>query len=86
MYYFYILRCSDNSLYSGITNDLEKRLKEHNSAQGRGAKYTRAKGPVTLVHSEKLSNRSSALKREAEVKRWRKDKKEELVASGVMTA
>ncbi len=72
-------------MYSGITNDLEKRLKEHNSTHGRGAKYTRAKGPVTLVHSEQLSNRSSALKREAEVKKWRKDKKEQLVAGRAIT-
>lgn len=79
MYNFYILRCSDNSLYSGITTDLDKRLKEHNSVRGRGAKYTRAKRPVVLVYSEKMSSRSLALIREAEVKKWPKDKKEKLI-------
>jgi len=79
MYYFYILRCSDNSLYSGITINLEKRLEEHNSGERRGAKYTRARGPVTLVYSEQLSSKSDALKREAEVKKWSKDKKENLI-------
>lgn len=79
MYHFYILRCSDNSLYSGITNNLKKRLEEHSSGKRRGAKYTRARGPVTLVYSEQLSSKSAALKREAEVKKWSKDKKENLI-------
>ncbi|MBP6883422.1 MAG: GIY-YIG nuclease family protein [Microgenomates group bacterium] len=82
MYYFYILRCSDNSLYSGITNNLDKRLKEHNSIGTRGAKYTRAKKPVTLVYSEKHISKSSALKREAGVKKWTKLQKEKLIVSG----
>ena len=79
MYYFYILRCSDNSLYSGITKDLTKRLKEHNSAQGRGAKYTRSKRPVIMVYSEKMSSKGVALKKEAEVKKWPKAKKEKFI-------
>lgn len=79
MYYFYILRCSDNSLYSGITNNLEKRLLEHNSPGIRGAKYTSARKPVKIIYSEKLPDKSTALKREAEVKRWSKIKKESLI-------
>ena len=78
MYYFYLVRCADNSLYSGITNDLEKRVIDHNSEK-RGAKYTRAKQPVRLVYTEKFENRSLAMKREAEVKKWPKFKKERLV-------
>ena len=75
-YYFYLLRCSDNSLYSGITNDLENRIKAHNF--GKGAKYTKSRRPVKLVYFEKLENKSMALKREAEVKKWSKTKKEKL--------
>jgi putative endonuclease len=83
VYYFYILRCADNSLYCGMTNDLEKRMEKHNS--GKGAKYLRGKLPVKLVYSKKYENRSEALKREAEVKKWSKGKKEELV-SGILTS
>lgn len=80
-YFFYILRCSDNSLYCGITNDLERRLREHNSKTSKSAKYTRAKQPVLLVYKEELETMSSAMRREAEVKRWTKKKKEELVSA-----
>lgn len=76
-YYFYILRCIDNSLYSGMTNDLEKRVKKHNSA--RGAKYVRARLPATLVHSEEYPNIQSAMAREREVKKWPKPRKEALI-------
>lgn len=76
-YYVYILRCKDNSLYTGITNDLEKRLEVHNS--GKGAKYTRSHRPVTLAYSEKLPDRSSALRREAEIKKLTRQQKEELI-------
>ena len=79
MYYFYILRCSDNSLYSGITNNLEKRLKEHNSSGSRSAKYLRAKKPVKLVYYERKRNKSYALKRELEVKKWSKSQKETFI-------
>lgn len=80
MYYFYILRCADNSLYSGITTNLKRRVKEHNSKNGKGAKYTRPRRPVKLVYSEKYKNRKEASKREAEVKSWTKEKKEKLVS------
>ncbi len=78
MYFFYILRCADGSLYSGIAKDLQKRLKEHNSTKSK-TKYTRVKQPVYLVHYEKFESRGAALKREAEVKRWPKSKKEKLI-------
>ena len=80
MYYFYIVRCSDNSLYSGQTNNLQKRIKEHNSNGSRSAKYLRAKKPVKLVYFEKYPTIQLALKREFEVKKWPKVKKEELIA------
>ena len=79
MYYFYIIRCSDNSFYSGQTNNLEKRIKEHNSKSQRGAKYLRAKKPVKLVYSEEYPTIQLAMKREFEVKKWTKAKKEELI-------
>ncbi len=74
-----MVRCADNSLYCGMTNNLEKRVKEHNSPGARGAKYTRAKQPVYLVYSEEYESVGEALKREAQVKKWQKDKKERLV-------
>ena len=78
-YYFYILRCADNSLYSGITSNLEKRVREHNSVNSRGSKYTRAKRPVKLIYSEKYRSKKTAMKREIEVKRLTKVEKEKLV-------
>lgn len=65
-YFVYILRCADGSLYTGITNDLPHRLKQHNS--GIGAKYTRSHRPVVLVYQERLSDKSAALKRECQIK------------------
>lgn len=78
-YFFYIVRCSDNSLYSGITTDLKRRIDEHNSDGKKGAKYLRAKKPVKLVYSEKLKDRNTALVREAEVKKLSKFNKELLI-------
>ena len=65
-WYLYILRCGDGSLYTGITTDVEKRLEAHRS--GKGAKYTRGRGPLTLVYRETCGDHSRALKRELEVK------------------
>ena len=62
MYYVYLLRCADGTLYTGFTNDLARRLAAHNA--GRGAKYTRGRRPVELVYWESFSNKSSALRRE----------------------
>ena len=78
MYYVYILRCGDDSLYTGITNDLAHRLSMHQS--GRGAKYTRSHLPVTLVYQETQPDKSSALRREAEIKALPREKKLALIA------
>lgn len=77
--YVYILRCKDDSLYTGWCIDLEKRLALHNS--GKGAKYTRSKRPCKLVYYEEISNKSEALKREIAIKKLTKAKKEDLVRS-----
>jgi len=79
-YFFYILRCSDKSLYCGMTSNLENRLKEHNSNGSKGAKYLRAKKPVVVVYSEIYPDIKTAMNRELQVKRWTKAKKEALVA------
>jgi predicted GIY-YIG superfamily endonuclease len=73
----YVLRCSDDSLYTGVTTDLKRRLEEHNS--GSGAKYTRSRLPVSAEHVELGHDQSSALSREAEIKSMSKAKKEKLV-------
>lgn len=78
MYYIYLLRCSDNSLYCGQTNDLERRVKEHNSDNSE-SKYTRARRPVELVYYEKYKTVNEALKREFEIKKMTKTKKEALI-------
>lgn len=77
-WYFYMVRCRDNSLYCGIATDLEDRIKEHNL--GIGAKYTATRKPVALVFSERHPNVSAARKREEQVKKWSRGKKEQLVA------
>jgi predicted GIY-YIG superfamily endonuclease len=74
----YVLRCRDGSLYTGITNDLARRLKAH--AAGRGSRYTRSRLPVTLAYAETKPSKSAALKREAAIKRLRRAQKERLVA------
>jgi len=66
-WYVYILRCNDDTLYTGITNDLELRIKEHNEGK-QAAKYTRARRPVSLAYSEVMASRSEALKREHAIK------------------
>ena len=76
-WYFYLLRCRDNSLYAGVTTDLDRRLKEHNL--GTGARYTCGRRPVVLIYNEKFDNASRAKTREAHVKGWPKAKKEKLV-------
>ena len=68
IYYLYILQCSDNTLYTGITTDLDRRVEEHNNSE-KGAKYTRVRRPVSLVYSEEYVDRSSASKREYEIKK-----------------
>lgn len=78
MVYVYLLECKDGSLYTGITQDLQKRLDEHRT--GRGAKYTRGRGPLVLRYVEIQLDKSSALKRELAIKRLTRRKKEELIA------
>lgn len=80
-YYVYILECSDGSFYTGIANNLEKRLKEHNGELKGGAVYTRSKRPVKLVHFEEYETRKEALKREREIKKMDRAKKASLVKS-----
>ena len=77
MWIVYLLRCRAHSLYTGATNDLPKRIKTHNA--GKGGAYTRGRGPVRLVFREAHPSQSSALKREAQIKRWPKQKKELLL-------
>jgi len=72
-WYVYILKCKDNTLYCGITNDLDKRIKAHNN--GSGAKYTTGRKPVELVYKEKCLNKSEALKREKQIKKMKKEQK-----------
>ncbi len=81
MWYVYILRLSDDSLYTGITKDIERRIEEHES--GEGSKYVRSRLPCELVYREEMSGRSEALKREAEIKSWSKKEKERLVRESV---
>ena len=71
--FIYMLRCKDGSLYTGWTNDLEHRLAMHNS--GRGAKYTRGRGPLELVYSEELPDKEAALRRECAIKKLRREQK-----------
>ena len=68
MYFVYILKCADETLYTGIATELERRIEEHNSSD-KGAKYTRTRRPVKLVYSESYPDRSAASKREYEIKK-----------------
>ncbi len=77
--YVYMLRCRDGSLYTGWTNDVQHRLAMHQ--QGRGAKYTRGRGPVVLVYTEELPDKGAALKREAAIKKLTRAEKLALCAA-----
>ncbi len=79
-YWLYILRCGDGSLYTGITTDVERRLALHRS--GKGAKYTRGRGPLTVVYREEQPDKSAALRREAAVKKLTREEKLALIAAG----
>ncbi|MBI3626973.1 GIY-YIG nuclease family protein [Candidatus Uhrbacteria bacterium] len=78
MYHLYILNCADNTLYTGITTNLERRLKEHNLSKI-GAKYTKARRPVTLLYSKKFRTRSTATKAEAKIKNLSRAEKQLLI-------
>lgn len=77
MNYTYILRCGDGSLYTGWTNNLEKRLKAHNA--GRGGRYTRSRLPVKLVYYESFDTKNEAMRREAAIKKLTRQEKEKLI-------
>lgn len=77
MHFVYILRCGDNSLYTGYTTNVNRRLKTHN--KGKGAKYTRSRLPVNLVYYKRVDSKSLALKLEARIKKLTKKEKEALV-------
>lgn len=74
MYYAYILKCNDGTLYAGSTNDLAKRIHQHNNAKN-GAHYTKIRRPVELVYSEQLETYAEARAREAEIKRMSREEK-----------
>lgn len=74
MYHLYILKCTDKTLYTGITTDLNRRIKEHNTSK-LGAKYTSARRPVKLVYSKKFANRSKAQKEESKIKKLSRTEK-----------
>jgi len=78
MHYIYIVECSDKTLYVGYTNDLERRVLQHNSSN-KGARYTKFRRPVILKYSETFGTKSEAQKREAEIKRWRREQKLALI-------
>jgi len=79
MYFVYIVRCSDNTLYTGYTNDLDGRIESHND--GTGSKYTRSRLPVFLKYYEEHKTKSSAMKREAEIKKLSRIEKIKLIVS-----
>ena len=75
IWFVYIVRCADNTLYTGITADITRRVREHNGEIGTGARYTLSKRPVTLVYSKKMKSRSAALIYEAKIKKLSRDEK-----------
>ncbi len=81
-YYIYIIRCKDGSLYTGYTRDINERVRQHNFTRY-GAKSIRGRLPVELVYSETYTTKTEALKREIEIKGWRKEKKEQLINSAL---
>nr|WP_090174807.1 GIY-YIG nuclease family protein [Eubacterium oxidoreducens] len=84
MNYTYIVKCSDNTYYTGWTNNIDKRIKAHNN--GKGAKYTKARRPVELVYLETFATKQEAMKREAEIKKLTRNEKEELIKKELPTA
>ena len=84
MWYLYILRCGDDTLYTGITNDISARLKAH--ASGKGAKYTRGRGPLELVYQEQQESYSAALKREPQVKQLTRAQKLHMIDTYLTSA
>jgi predicted GIY-YIG superfamily endonuclease len=81
MWFVYIVRCRDRTLYTGVTTDADKRVAEHN--RGRGARYTRSRLPVELVHLEAAADRATALRREREIKRMPSAAKRRMISGAV---
>lgn len=79
-HFVYIVRCSDNSLYTGYTNNIEARINKHNA--GKGAKYTKIRRPVVLVYQEMYEIKSEALRREYEIKTFTRQRKLKLIEEG----
>lgn len=77
-HFVYIVKCSDDTYYTGYTNDIKRRIKLHN--EGKGAKYTRGRGPVQLVYEEEFTSKKEALRREYVIKQLRREEKEKLIA------
>jgi putative endonuclease len=82
-HYVYMLKCKDDSLYTGYTTDVNRRLSMHE--QGRGAKYTRGRGPFQVVYVEECTDKSLAMRREAAIKRLTTAQKRELASSNALT-
>jgi putative endonuclease len=82
VWFLYVVRCCDNSLYTGITTDVRRRIAEHRGKGKNGAKYLRGKSPLRLVYKRRIGTRSEALKAEHRVKRMKKGEKEAMVRSG----
>ena len=80
MYFLYLLKCADGSLYCGITTDVGRRFREHKA--GKGGNYTRSHGALKMIYIEKCKDRSTASKREAEIKGWGRAKKLKLINTG----
>ncbi len=83
MYFLYLIQCEDNSIYTGITTNVERRFNEHKS--GIGGHFTRSRRVVKILYTEQHLNRSSALKREAQIKGWRRQKKLNLIKFGKLS-
>jgi len=81
IWYVYMLRCADDTLYTGIATDLQRRLQEHNSDPRLAAKYTRSRRPLTLVYAEQASDRAAACRRERVIKRLPRRRKQALIAA-----
>lgn len=79
-WWVYILRCADNTLYTGVCTDIERRVEEHNGSD-KGAKYTRSRRPVTLVYAEKSDSRAAACRREAAIKKMSRTQKLKLLSA-----
>jgi len=79
MWFVYILRCADNTLYTGITTNIDRRIHEHNTDNRMGSKYARVRRPVILLYNESFTNRSEVSKREIVIKKMSRDEKERLI-------